>query len=321
MRRLRPRRRHAGPARRPRRLVAAVRPALDPRHARPASSSSASPSPAAWRRFFAEMLGRMRAYLAETGLRTVLTAADVDACIAGEAGIVLASRRRRLPRRPDREPRRRPRPGAAPCPAGALHQESDRRLPDHAAHARRTERARQAPGRGLQRQGHPGRPRPLARAFDRPGAGDLEPADGVLARLGRPQRRQLARSLRLPEAPSLARAREEDRRARRRDRPLGAGAQPTRAEPHARPGLDRRSRRHPRLCPRAGPPRRLDRRRPRGDRQRHRRPGRELGGQRLRARARGGRGAAGDEAAGERDREGRLRELRPGAEGRAGGRR
>jgi membrane dipeptidase len=41
--------------------------------------------------FFAEMLGRMRAYVAENGLRTVLAAADVDACIAGEAGIVLAS--------------------------------------------------------------------------------------------------------------------------------------------------------------------------------------------------------------------------------------
>jgi len=49
------------------------------------------PEPGSLAPFFAEMLGRMRAYVAENGLRTVLAAADVDACIAGEAGIVLAS--------------------------------------------------------------------------------------------------------------------------------------------------------------------------------------------------------------------------------------
>ena len=41
--------------------------------------------------FFAEMLGRMRAYVAESGLKTVLDAADVDACVRGDTGIVLAS--------------------------------------------------------------------------------------------------------------------------------------------------------------------------------------------------------------------------------------
>jgi len=49
------------------------------------------PEPGSLLPFFADMLGRMRAYVAENGLRTVLTAADVDACVAGEAGIVLAS--------------------------------------------------------------------------------------------------------------------------------------------------------------------------------------------------------------------------------------
>jgi len=49
------------------------------------------PEPGSLAPFFAEMLGRMRAYVAENGLRTVLAAADVDACIGGEAGIVLAS--------------------------------------------------------------------------------------------------------------------------------------------------------------------------------------------------------------------------------------
>jgi tetratricopeptide (TPR) repeat protein len=40
------------------------------------------PEPGSLAAFFAEMLGRMRAYVAESGLKTVLTAADVDACIA-----------------------------------------------------------------------------------------------------------------------------------------------------------------------------------------------------------------------------------------------
>lgn len=49
------------------------------------------PAPGTLAPFFAEMLGRMRAYVAESGLKTVLTAADIDACVAGEAGVVLAS--------------------------------------------------------------------------------------------------------------------------------------------------------------------------------------------------------------------------------------
>jgi membrane dipeptidase len=48
------------------------------------------PEPGSLAPFFAEMLGRMRSYVAEAGLKTVLTSADVDACLAGEAGIVLA---------------------------------------------------------------------------------------------------------------------------------------------------------------------------------------------------------------------------------------
>ena len=38
-----------------------------------------------------DSFARMRSYVAAQGLRTVLTRADVDACVAGEAGIVLAS--------------------------------------------------------------------------------------------------------------------------------------------------------------------------------------------------------------------------------------
>ena len=48
------------------------------------------PEPGSLAPFFAERLARMRAYVAEAGLRTVLGAADVDACLAGDAGVVLA---------------------------------------------------------------------------------------------------------------------------------------------------------------------------------------------------------------------------------------
>ena len=41
--------------------------------------------------FFNSALARMKSYVAEHRLRTVLTPADVDACIAGDSGIVLAS--------------------------------------------------------------------------------------------------------------------------------------------------------------------------------------------------------------------------------------
>ncbi|MCE9659715.1 MAG: membrane dipeptidase [Burkholderiales bacterium] len=49
------------------------------------------PEPGSLSSFFLQTMSRMRAYLAENGLKTVLTGADVDACIAGDAGVVLAS--------------------------------------------------------------------------------------------------------------------------------------------------------------------------------------------------------------------------------------
>ncbi len=49
------------------------------------------PAPGELRAFFDQGLTRMRDKAAADGLRLVLGAADVDACIAGEAGIVLAS--------------------------------------------------------------------------------------------------------------------------------------------------------------------------------------------------------------------------------------
>jgi membrane dipeptidase len=41
--------------------------------------------------FFRDRLGRMKAYVARSGLRPVLAGADVDACLAGDSGVVLAS--------------------------------------------------------------------------------------------------------------------------------------------------------------------------------------------------------------------------------------
>jgi membrane dipeptidase len=41
--------------------------------------------------FFRDRLGRMKGYVARSGLRPVLTGADVDACLAGDSGVVLAS--------------------------------------------------------------------------------------------------------------------------------------------------------------------------------------------------------------------------------------
>jgi membrane dipeptidase len=49
-----------------------------------------TPGPGELTRHFEGVLGRMKAYVTKEGLRTVLTPADVDACLAGEAGIVLA---------------------------------------------------------------------------------------------------------------------------------------------------------------------------------------------------------------------------------------
>jgi membrane dipeptidase len=52
---------------------------------------SREPAPGELAQFFAAQLERMKNYVAEQKLRTVLARADVDACVAGEAGIVLAS--------------------------------------------------------------------------------------------------------------------------------------------------------------------------------------------------------------------------------------
>jgi len=52
---------------------------------------AAEPAPGDLAKFFSASLGRMKSYIAEHKLKTVLTPADVDACIAGESGIVLAS--------------------------------------------------------------------------------------------------------------------------------------------------------------------------------------------------------------------------------------
>ena len=52
---------------------------------------AAVPPPGALASFFAETLDLMRAYLVQARLRTVLTPDDVDACVAGDAGIVLAA--------------------------------------------------------------------------------------------------------------------------------------------------------------------------------------------------------------------------------------
>jgi membrane dipeptidase len=49
------------------------------------------PAPGELATHFDRTLERMKAYIAAQGLRTVLTSADVDACVAGSPGIVLAS--------------------------------------------------------------------------------------------------------------------------------------------------------------------------------------------------------------------------------------
>jgi membrane dipeptidase len=52
---------------------------------------ASEPAPGELAKFFSTSLARMKSYVAEHKLRTVLTPAHVDACIAGESGIVLAS--------------------------------------------------------------------------------------------------------------------------------------------------------------------------------------------------------------------------------------
>ena len=53
-------------------------------------SQVAEPSPGSLAARFETQLGRMKAHATSNGLKLVLTPADVDACIAGEPGIVLA---------------------------------------------------------------------------------------------------------------------------------------------------------------------------------------------------------------------------------------
>jgi membrane dipeptidase len=52
---------------------------------------ASEPAPGDLAKYFNSSLDRMKSYVAEHKLRTVLAPADVDACIAGESGIVLAS--------------------------------------------------------------------------------------------------------------------------------------------------------------------------------------------------------------------------------------
>jgi membrane dipeptidase len=52
---------------------------------------SREPAPGELSAFFRERLGRMAAYVGRSGLRPVLAGADVDACLAGDSGVVLAS--------------------------------------------------------------------------------------------------------------------------------------------------------------------------------------------------------------------------------------
>ncbi|HXJ52270.1 MAG TPA: membrane dipeptidase [Burkholderiales bacterium] len=52
---------------------------------------AAEPAPGDLAKFFDTALDRMKSYLAEHKLRTVLTPADVDECTAGDSGIVLGS--------------------------------------------------------------------------------------------------------------------------------------------------------------------------------------------------------------------------------------
>jgi membrane dipeptidase len=52
---------------------------------------ASEPLPGDLSAFFRERLARMKAYVARSGLRPVLAGADVDACLAGDSGVVLAS--------------------------------------------------------------------------------------------------------------------------------------------------------------------------------------------------------------------------------------
>jgi membrane dipeptidase len=54
-------------------------------------AQTGEPVPGELSSFFRERLAGMKAYVERSGLRSVLGAADVDACLAGDSGVVLAS--------------------------------------------------------------------------------------------------------------------------------------------------------------------------------------------------------------------------------------
>jgi membrane dipeptidase len=54
-------------------------------------AQAAEPAPGELPAFFRDRLAKMKAYVAASGLRLVLARADVDACLGGESGVVLAS--------------------------------------------------------------------------------------------------------------------------------------------------------------------------------------------------------------------------------------
>ena len=97
------------------------------------------PAPGDLANFFNVALGRMKSYIAQRNLKTVLTPADVDACIGGEFGIVLASEGG-TSSRSGREPRCGLRERPAPPAVRALHPHAGRRFPDHRACAQRAKR-------------------------------------------------------------------------------------------------------------------------------------------------------------------------------------
>jgi microsomal dipeptidase-like Zn-dependent dipeptidase len=275
------------------------------------------PEPGTLAPAFLRTLARMRAYVAATGLKTVLTPADVDACIAGDAGIVLASEgtdflEGRLES------------------LDAFHAQGLRHVqlvhyirnpigdfqttpPRHGGLSdlgKRLVEACNAKGMLVDLAHSPGPSIDQALAISKLpmvfSHGWVDRSEGSW----RDAYGYLRRRLSLEQAKKIA----------ARGGVVGLwGLALGNPGPSRTPGQGNwtLSTRHRRLCPRARPPGRLARRRPRGARHRHRRRGPELVGQRLLAGAPGRRGAAGHEAPRQRDRKGRVRELRPGAEGRA----
>ena len=160
--------------------------------------------------FFHERLARMKAYVERSGLRPVLARADVDACLAGDVGVVLASEGADFLEGRVAGLGCLPRARPASRAVRALHQEPDRRPPDRAAGPRRPERRRQTAGGSVQRAGHPDRPGALQLACRRACARHRKEAGSLVAQLGRPHGGPVAGRHRPSAAPPLARAGEED---------------------------------------------------------------------------------------------------------------